>query len=341
MQALDLVLLRRRVAATLLREHMDDDGAVPLSGVGEGLLHVLDVVAVDRPGVADPQRLEERVRCHHLAQRAGERVHARIGELAQGGQLTQAQSQALARGGVGGVESQRRQALGELGHRGRVGPPVVVEDDHDTAPRVAQVVESFVRHAAGQRPVPDHRDHLALAFDAAQREPAGDAVRVGERGRRVAVLDPVVLGLGAVGVARHAARLLQSLEAKTTAGQQLVDVGLVAGVPQDDVARGVEHPVQGEGELHHTQVRAEVPAGGGHRLDDERPDLLAQFDEFFLAQALDVGGSLDALQDHGGGPRLSAATLCDSAVGAEEGARGNAERGQGQDLEPAGGAEGL
>jgi len=41
------------------------------------------------------------------------------------------------------------------------------------------------------------------------------------------------------------------------------------------------------------------------------------------------------------GPRLSAATLCDSAVGAEEGARGNAERGQGQDLESAGGAEGL
>ena len=72
---------------------------------------------------------------------------------------------------------------------------------------------------------------------AAQREGLGEAVGVGERGRGVAVLDPVVLGLGPVRVARHAAGLLERLEAEAAPGEQLVHVGLVAGVPQDDVAR--------------------------------------------------------------------------------------------------------
>ena len=316
-------------------------GPVPLGGVREGLLHVLDVMAVDRPGVADAQRLEEGVRRHHLAQRAGERVDAGVGQLAEGGQLAQAQAQALSGCGVGGIEAQRRQALGELRDRRCVGAAVVVQHDHDTPARVTEVVEGLVGHAAGQGPVADDGDHLAFAVDAAQREPAGDPVGVGERRRRVAVLDPVVLRLGPVGVARHAARLLERLEAVAPAGQQLVDVGLVAGVPQDDVAGGVEDTVQGQGELHRAQIRSQVAAGRGHRVDDERPDLLAQLDELLVVQALDVGGRLDALQDHGGRPRLPAALRGDLALWAQQGAHGDPEGGQGQDLQPAGRPERL
>ena len=176
------------------------------------------------------------------------------------------------------------------------------------APRVAEVVQGLVGHAAGQGAVADDGDHLALAVDAPQREPAGDPVGVGEGRRRVAVLDPVVLGLGPVGIARHAARLLEGLEAVAPAGQELVHVGLVAGVPQDDVAGRVEDPVQGQRQLDRAEVRAEMAAGRRHRVDDERPDLLAQFGELLLVQALDIGGRLDALQDHGDRPRLPAGT---------------------------------
>jgi hypothetical protein len=165
-----------------------------------------------------------------------------------------------------------------------------------------EVVQGLVGHAAGQGAVAHHRDHLALAVDAPQLEGAGDPVGVGERGRRVAVLNPVVLGLGPVGVARHAALLLQGLEAVAAAGQQLVHVGLVAGVPQDDVTGRVEDPVQGQRQLDGTEVRAEVASRRRHGVDDERPDFLAQLGELFLVQALYVGRRLDAWQNHGDGP---------------------------------------
>ena len=72
-------------------------------------------------------------------------------------------------------------------------------------------------------------------------------MRVAEGGRGVAVLDPVVLGLGARRVAGQPAGLAQGGELVLAAGDQLVDVGLVAGVPQDDVTRGVEDPVERPG----------------------------------------------------------------------------------------------
>ena len=49
-----------RVAPALLGEDVDDDGAVPFGRVGQGLFHAGDVVAVDGPGVADAEGLEER-----------------------------------------------------------------------------------------------------------------------------------------------------------------------------------------------------------------------------------------------------------------------------------------
>ena len=339
-QALDVVLFGGGVAAALLGEHVDDDRAVPLGGVREGLLHVLDVVAVDRPGVADAQRLEEGVGRHHVAQRAGHRVHARIGQLAEGRQLAQAHAQAFPRRGVGRVEAQGRQALGQLGHGRGVGAAVVVEHNDDATLRVPEVVEGLVGHAAGQRAVTDDGDHLALAVDAAQLEPAGDPVGVGERGRRVAVLDPVVLGLGPVGVARHAARLLQGLEAVAATGQQLVHVGLVAGVPEDDVARGVEDAVQGERQLDGAEIRAEVPPGRRHRVDDERPDLLAQLGELLFVRPLRSAGvsMLGRIMAMGSGYPLACGAFL--APGAQQGAHGDAEGGQGQDLQAAGGARG-
>ncbi len=57
------------------------------------------------------------------------------------------------------------------------------------------------------------------------------------------VLDPVVFGLGPAGVSRHAAGLAEGAEPFASAGEQLVDVGLVAGVPQDHVVGRMEAAV--------------------------------------------------------------------------------------------------
>ncbi len=236
MQALDVVLLGRPVAAPLLGEDVHDDRSVPLGGVGEGLLHHVDVVTVDRTGVAHAERFEEGVRGHHFPQGAGHRVHAGDGQRAEGGEAAEAVPQPLACLGVGRVQAQTGQALRQLRHGGGVGAPVVVEDDDDPAPGVPEVVEGLIGHAAGQSAVADHGDHPSLGVLTAHREGLGDAVGVGQGGGGVAVLDPVVLGLGPVRVPGHPAGLLEGLEAEPSSRQQLVHVGLMARVPQDDVA---------------------------------------------------------------------------------------------------------
>jgi hypothetical protein len=46
------------------------------------------------------------------------------------------------------------------------------------------------------------------------------------------------------------------------AGQDLVRIGLVAHIPDDAVVRRIEDVVQRDGEFHHAEARAEVPAAG-------------------------------------------------------------------------------
>ncbi len=69
------------------------------------------------------------------------------------------------------------------------------------------------------------------------------------------------------------------VEPVASAGQDLVDVRLVAGVPEQHVTGAVEHPVQGHRELHHPEVRSEVAAGAADLVDQEVADLLGQLGE--------------------------------------------------------------
>ncbi len=117
----------------------------------------------------------------------------------------------------------------------------------------------------------------------------------------MAVLDPVVLGLGAVRVAREPVLLAEVGERVAAAGDQLVHVGLVAGVPQEQVTGRVEGPVEGQGELDHAQVRAQVAAGVGDGVDDELPDLRGELVELVGGQGPEVGGAVDVFEDHVGG----------------------------------------
>ena len=107
----------------------------------------------------------------------------------------------------------------------------------------------------------------------------------------MAVLDEVVPALLAARVARHAARLAQLRELLAAAGEDLVHVRLVAGVPEDRVGRRLEHAVQRQRQLDRAEVGTEVPGVLGDRLDDDVADLAGEFVE--LARTSDRAGRPD------------------------------------------------
>ena len=119
--------------------------------------------------------------------------------------------------------------------------------------------------------VADNRDHTARV---PVKPPCrGEAVRIRKRRGSVAVLDEIVLGLGAVRVAGHAAALAQADETVLPAGDELVHIGLVTGVPDEGVVGRREDAVQGDGELHNSEVRAQMTPGRRDARDEELADL--------------------------------------------------------------------
>ena len=100
--------------------------------------------------------------------------------------------------------------------------------------------------------------------------------RDGDAGPSVAAVDHVVHALGASREAAHAAQLAQRPEALEPAGQQLVRIGLVPGVPDDAVARAVQQPMERDRQLDDAQRAAQVAAGLATVLDDALAQLAAQ-----------------------------------------------------------------
>lgn len=58
--------------------------------------------------------------------------------------------------------------------------------------------------------------------------------------------------------------------------EHLVWVALMAHVKDQPVPAGVEHPVDGHGELHYPQVGGQMPSGPGYVPDQLLPELAAQ-----------------------------------------------------------------
>src|ERR1700688_260495 len=180
--------------------------------------------------------------------------------------------------------------------RRRVAPTVVVQDDHHLGLQLADVVERFIRHAAGERAVADDNDHLAGIT--AQLARGGEAECVAEPGGRVRVLDQIVLGLASRGIPAQPTLLAERVEPADPAGQHLVDVCLVAGVEDDRVARAVEHPMHRHRELDDAEVGAEVtprPRDGGDQL---LTNLCAEAGQILRAEPAQVVRPGDLLEQH-------------------------------------------
>ena len=289
------VVLRGRVAAALARHRVHDHRSAEVPGPAQRRLHRRDVVAVDRPEVLQPEVGEQLLRAQRVLHPGLERVQPGVDRAADDGSAPQRVLAGLQHPLVARLQPQRREPVRQAADRRGVRPPVVVDDDHDVAVVArGDVVERLPGHAAGERAVADHRDDVALL--PGERVRPGQPVRPRQRGGRVAVLDVVVLALGPARVARQAAGLLQPLPPVDPAGEQLVHVGLVAGVPDERVARGVEHPVQGDGQLDDAEVRPEVAAGPGDARDEEAADLGRQLGDLSGVEPPEVGRAAQASQ---------------------------------------------
>jgi len=127
----------------------------------------------------------------------------------------------------------------------------------------------------------DGHDAVLLPLEVAR-------ARESERGRNggggVRGPEGVVFALRSPREAREPALLAQGLEALIPSGEDLVDVGLVAGIPDEAVARSLEGVVQSDGELGHPKARSEVTSDLRDHIDMPLPNLSSEELELPLGQ---------------------------------------------------------
>src|SRR5947209_7510252 len=125
----------------------------------------------------------------------------------------------------------------------------------------------------------------------------GHAERRRQRGRGVARAERVELRLVAPQEAGDAAVLLDRRQELPAARQDFVRISLVAHVPDEAVARRVEGVVQGDGQLDRAQRSAGVAAHARHGFQNVLADFVGGLLQLFGAQAAQVGGRVDLLQE--------------------------------------------
>ncbi len=230
-EAVELFLAVERglEAAALLREHVEQDGVVEGLEKLEGLDQQRKVVAVDGAEVFQAELLKEDGGPQHAFGGFFGAAHDFDGGLA-------AEAFDEARGAVVQmlVVLVGDDAVEVAGHGADVavdGPLVVVEDDDHALGLLGDVVERLKGDAVGEGGVAGDGDDVLVA--AGQVAGHGHAQRGGERGAGVAGAVAVVLAFGAQHEAVEAAGLADGLKAIAAAGEDLVDVGLVADVEED------------------------------------------------------------------------------------------------------------
>lgn len=100
-------------------------------------------------------------------------------------------------------------------------------------------------------------------------------------------LDYIVLRLGPLWVTGEPALSAKSAEI-LAAGQQFVNVTLVAGVKDDGVARRIKHAVNGNGGFNHTEIWAKVAAGSRYRINQVFSNLLGELKKFGSAKSIQI-----------------------------------------------------
>ena len=297
-QAVKLLLLHqgRLKSLPLDRHHMEDHreilGLQEFKHLDEGR----DVMPVDRTVVGHPELLEDHARedhsLHMLLRPPGHLQRLRPTQLFNevGRPLVQVDEP-----GIGGdlvqVTGDRADVLVDR-------PFVVVENRDQPLGVMRDVVEGLIGDPAGEGRITGQTDDMLLT---APHVPGGCHAQGGRKGgARVTSAEAVVLTFASEHEAVQPAGLPDGVKPIPPAGEELVDVGLVTDIENEVIRGGVEHPVQGDRQLHHAQVRAEVSTGLTQDLNELFPDLFRQPRKILNRDLLYVLGTLDGIQQRSG-----------------------------------------
>ena len=305
----DRPVFRRRIALPLLRDHMNQERTVVVLVLLEQIDEEVEIVTVIGPDVLEPELFEKRPRDDHVFEEllhvAGHAVELPADERDA---IHDAPGQIL--GLVVGLPLEEPVQVARHGTDvGRDRHVVVVEDDHQLALEMAGLVEAFQRQAARQRAVTDDgHDAVVLLLDVARH---GNAEGGGDRGRSMAGVEDVVLRLFPFAEAGDAAVHADGVEGIAASGDELVRVGLVAGVEDDLVAGRVEDVVQRQRQLDDTEVAAEVPADSRDDLDDAVANLSRELMELFAVEFPKVFRRVDGVEERHGSIGASRSPFAD------------------------------
>lgn len=152
------------------------------------------------------------------------------------------------------LAEQLREAAGRLGDR----HAVVVEDDDDLPCGADAVVEGLETGAVHDRRVADHRHRVLVRSLAVARrgESLGDRKRhAGMAGNR-----GIARRFLRIGKARDPAQRPQRAQRGIASGKDLPGIRLMSHIPDNAVARGIEHLPERHRDLDRAEGRGEMPA---------------------------------------------------------------------------------
>ena len=90
--------------------------------------------------------------------------------------------------------------------------------------------------------------------------------------------------------------LADGVEAVAAAGEQLVDVGLVADVEDEAVGGRIENGMERDGQLDDAQIGPEMAARFGQNGDEFLADFLRQGRELLQRELFNVGGRINRVE---------------------------------------------
>ena len=106
----------------------------------------------------------------------------------------------------------------------------------------------------------------------------------------------IVIALGALGETGQSAAGAQGADAVAAAGQDLVRIGLMADVPDQAVARGVEDVMDGGGQFDDAEAGAEMSAGDRNGIDGFLTQLVGNLPDLLDLEPAQIVRGADGIE---------------------------------------------
>ena len=276
----DGIRLGGRIALALDGNAVQQARSLHPPEAAQGADDLVDVVAVHRPEVAQPQGLEE-IAAAALDEPGFDGAHAAL-ETAAHAALAERFPDIVLDAVVAPAGGQMQQIVVQ-GPAGRVDAlVVVVQENQDVGVALAGIVQALESESAGQGAVADQGRHLVAQPLHARRFRQPERRRDG-RGR-MARAESVVGTLGHLRKAAGTVLGTQTAERLPPAGQDFMGIGLVSHVEDDLVLRRVEDVMIPDNEFHRTQARTQVARALRAALHHIVTDLRTEGAEFVYTQ---------------------------------------------------------